>query len=307
MTPAFEKSPNKQNVRVPCFCLQKHARVIYLIGLIFLCGCSRGQNQKPDGPAPRIISNSAAITQILFDMGLGDHVVGVTNWCDLPAGTKYANIPRVADAHGIRAEAAMALQPDLILTQSDPRMFAVVRRARPNVKIEHVRLESLNDIMTVIRQIGQLTDRQDLADKQIAAMQNKLKVLSGWGEKPRRKPRVLFFSGAEHPLVAGPGTYIGDLIVRAGGVNAAADVPGKQLWRKAKVESIIAAEPDVLIVKVAPGREKQTREFWLSRKDMPAARAGRVHIVTDDTWLRPSARVADLAGEIRKMIPREKR
>ncbi len=268
--------------------------------LAILPGCK--SKAAPAGPRPRIISHSPAITRIIFDMGLADHLVGVSNWCDLPAG---ADIPRVGDMQGIRAEAAVSLQPDIILTQSgrDKKLFAAVERMLPEMKIEYLRIESLDDILAAVATIGKLTGRDDLAaETQAKAIKNILLARKHVKQLPSPSPRVLFVSGYAHPMAAGPGTFIGDMITLGGGENASGAIPGNGLWRKAKVESIIKTAPDVLIVKVAPARRAEAKEFWLRQKDIPAARTGRVHIVTDDQWLRPSTGIFPLAVDMAKMI-----
>lgn len=282
-------------------------QIFFILLIVALpIGCrkaGRGENV----PHPRIISHSPSITRIIFDLGLGDNLVGVTNWCSLPAEGKYAKIPRIADVDGIRTERAIVARPDLIFTQCDPArgLFRNVQQRLQAVKVVQVEIESLDDIFSAVEKIARATNRQVRAGEVIAGMRKKLSVLDYRGELPPpvAKLRVLFCSDYSKPMVAAEGTYIGDMIRRAGAINAGDDIPGKQLWRKAKVESIIAARPDVLIIKVSPGQEDAAEKFWLSRKGVPAACCGGIHAVTDNRWLRPGPAVCDLAVELRRMIP----
>ncbi len=266
-------------------------------------GCDKNSQANDNAPHPRIISHSPAITQILFDLGLGDNLVGVTNWCDLPAEGKYKNISRIADARGIRTEMALVARPDIIFTQTDPSrgLFNNVTNNLPDVKVVQIRMESLDDIFSAVETIGQLTGRDNKAAELLKKMRETLKALKP-AAPPAKKLRVLFSSSHETPMVAGPGTYIGDLFELAGAENVGKDIPGTMLWRKSKVENIIAARPDVLIIFSMPGREDQVKNFWLGRKEIPAAQTGRVFVVTDTRWLRPDTEVVNLAGDIRKML-----
>lgn len=270
-------------------------------------GCQKDKQANDNAPHPRIISHSPAITQIIFDLGLGDHLVGVTNWCDLPADEKYANISRIGDAHGIRTEMAILARPDIIFTQDDPSergRFNNVLQYMPDVKIVYMSIESLDDIFQAVEKIGQSTDRKVAAEKLTKKMREKLETLKPRNNSspPAKKLRVLFSSSHQSPMVAGNGTYIADFFALAGAENAGEDIPGKMLWRKSKVENIIVARPDVLIIFAIAGQEDQVRNFWLSKKDIPAAKTGRVFVVTDARWLRPNAQFIELAEELRKML-----
>jgi len=119
-------------------------------------GCNRDNQSDSKSPHPRIISHTPSITQIVLALGLGDNLVGVSNWCELPSEGKYSQIPRVCDANGVRAERALSLKPDIILTQIDPsrKMFSTVKRHLPNVKVEQIKIESLADIFAAVKKIG---------------------------------------------------------------------------------------------------------------------------------------------------------
>ena len=83
-----------------------------LLFFVFAAGCDE-QAPDTDTPHPRLITYSPAITQMVFDMGLGDHVVGITKFCRLPEGQSR---PVVGDNLNIRIEPILSVQPDLILS-----------------------------------------------------------------------------------------------------------------------------------------------------------------------------------------------
>jgi iron complex transport system substrate-binding protein len=283
-----------------------------LLTAVLLTACA-SREPAEDVPRPRIISHTPAITEMLIDMDYGEHLVGVSNWCDLPPGR---DIPRVADANGVRLEAAMAVRPDLLLTQSAPSSFEQLKDRLPQMKILRLQLESLEDVEQTMIRLVEVVEGVDARQ----ALQNSSDPTSGieaiiaWktalDETARdvplnQRPNVLFISGWQQPVVAGPGTFIGDLIAHVGGTNAGETIPGTQLWRKAKVESIIRAQPDVLIIKTTPEEVGKARAFWTSerfRSLLPASRNGRVFVVTDNTWLRPSPKLKDIMQPLREMV-----
>jgi ABC-type Fe3+-hydroxamate transport system substrate-binding protein len=86
----------------------------------------------------------------------------------------------------------------------------------------------------------------------------------------------------------------------AGGVNAAQRYSG---WATITAEGLIAAAPDVLICQVSPGAEARRAErFFAGLTDLPAVRAGRVHLVTDRGWTIPAASLAEFTAELAEMI-----
>ncbi|MBS3822090.1 MAG: ABC transporter substrate-binding protein [Planctomycetes bacterium] len=264
-------------------------------------------------PRPRIISHTPAITEMLIDMGYGEHLVGVSNWCDLPPGR---DIPRVADANGVRLEAALAVRPDLLLTQSAPASFEQLKSRLPQMEILRLQLETLEDIEQAMVRLVEVVEGVDArqAFENSSDPTRGMKAIIAWktalDETARdvplnQRPNVLFISGWRQPVVAGPETFIGDLIAHVGGTNAGEAIPGTQRWRKAQVESIIRAQPDVLIIKTTPEKVGKAREFWTSQRFralLPAARNDRVFAVSNDAWLRPSPTLKDMMQPLRTMV-----
>jgi iron complex transport system substrate-binding protein len=244
------------------------------------------------------VSYSPAITEILFDMGLGDHIVGVTGQDILPPGqTRQV----VGDRFQVYTESILAAEPELLLIQQDPKDFQATRRMRPQLAIESIRLESLADIATTIDRLGELTRRPDLAVRVKGDFQAALDaVRKRVGGLPR--PRVLFTTDYERPFVAAGGTFVHDLIELAGGRNVGVDIPGQTVWRSATVEGILKAAPDVLICQVEPGREAAAIEYWRKLPGLPAARDKRIYAVADRHWSIPSTRLAGIARQLADMI-----
>jgi iron complex transport system substrate-binding protein len=282
----------------------KNALHYLLVVLLLVAGCSKPA--KPVRPAAagggvpaRIVSFSPAITDILFEMGLGDQVVGVTQFCSLPPGVQR---PRVGDARAINAEAILTVWPSVIFTQSNPDLFQGVRNIDPDVRIVPISLERLADIPATILRIGKEVGSQDQAARKAAAFTAAIdavrKSVAGKG-----RPRVLFVMGTDHPTVAGSGNFIADYLDAAGAANAGADIPGPTRWRTTHVEAIIKAAPDVLVCQASAGQPAEAvRQYWSKWPEIPAVRAGRVFVVTEPQWSIPSTHLAELLPKLAEMI-----
>jgi len=252
------------------------------------------------GASPRVVTFSPALTRIVFDMGLGDHVVGVTRLCRLPPGEDR---PRVGDAFGVNAEAVLSVRPDLLLVQSSSlARFQGIRQIDPHVRIEGFVIETLADLQDAIARIGRLLGREDLSRRALERFRRKLREVSRQ-VAGRPRPRVLFVMGTDRPAVAGKETFIHEMIELAGGVDAAEDIPGRARYRQTHIDAIVAAAPEVLICQVsAPSRAEAARKYWLRWEQLPAARQGRVFVVSDPDWSIPSTRTADLVETLAEMI-----
>ncbi|MCD4699820.1 MAG: helical backbone metal receptor, partial [Phycisphaerae bacterium] len=276
----------------------KRSVVLILVSIcLFATGVTGNSNTEL--PHPRIVSFSPALTEIVFEMGLGDYVVGVTRSCRLPEGVDR---PGLGDAFTINTGAVLAVRPDVILTQTAVEKFQGVRDINPDVKVETFRLETLSDISAAVERIGEITGRSDLAKRQNAAFSAKLEsVRRRVANRPR--PRVIFVMGTDRPTVAGADNFIADLIGVAGGFNAGADVPGQTRWRRTHIDAIARVKPDVIVCQVFDAAQaEQAWKYWLGWKDLPAAAAGRVYVVTDPHWSIPSTHLAELSSDLAYML-----
>jgi iron complex transport system substrate-binding protein len=260
-----------------------------------LAACSH-PSEAPEAPAaPRLASFSPALTELLFSMGLGEQVVGVTRYCELPEGETR---PVLGDAITVTAEGVLAVEPDVLLIQSDPARFAPIRQLDPDLGIEHFTIETLDDITAAQRRLGVLAghpERGEEAARDLEAGLSEVRARSAG--LPR--PRLLFVTGSEKPGTAGSGTFVDDLIGLAGAENAAADLHG---WQTINLEFALAAAPRILVCWSPDSDSAQDLARWRALQDLPAARDGRVLGVTEQSWITPTPRLVGHAEELLAMV-----
>jgi iron complex transport system substrate-binding protein len=275
--------------------------LLLLAGLLPL-GCGEKTPAEKPTPSPRIVTQSPPLTQLLIDMGLGDHLVGVSQWCDLPPGRD--DLPRVFDSEGFHAERARAAQAEVVLLQqgqTSESLAAQVRTALGQARVETLPLARLEDIPRAIRLVGEVTGK-DQAAKMILARWAKYLDIASVPAKDLEKRRAMFVIGSDHPIVAGAENYIDDLLGTLFLRNAGRDIPGDTPWRATTVEAIIGAQPEQMLVFVPADQLDAVRDFWLRKENLPAADREEIYFLTDPRWTRPGVHLADLASTLRRLL-----
>jgi iron complex transport system substrate-binding protein len=266
-------------------------RKILVLLLVALCGCSR-QAPRQQVPHPRTVSFSPAITELLFEMGFGDHLVGVTTYCRPPDGV---DIPVIGNDLHVTAEPILAVRPDILITQSNPKKFETLTRLNPDIRIEHIKIETLTDISNAMARIATLMGAEskgvELSGRFLGQLADVRRRVAG-----RDKPRVVFVMGHHDPSTAGAETFINELIEVAGGVNASAEKYSG--WKKIDIESLLKLKPDVIVCESQTAAAAGAERYWSELTGGPASGV-RVLVVTDKRWTIPTGHMADtFAGKL---------
>lgn len=250
----------------------------------------------PETPE-RIVSLVPSVTEILFALGAGDRLVGVTRYSDYPPAAR--DLPRVGDYSAPNLEAVAMLEPDLVLLAADAAGPALLSRLEAlAIPAYIVYPRGIEETLDTIRRLGQILGRADAGERVAAELQAQLAAVQrAAGGRPR--PRVLFCVMTEPLVVAGPGTLIDDLIRVAGGRNVVA--PGPMRYPTWSPEGMLAADPDVIVVSVHPGQQSpdQLAAAW---PELTAARRKRIVTIEPDWVSRPGPRLALGAAALQEIF-----
>lgn len=236
-------------------------------------------------PPRRIVSLSPGTTEMLFALGLGHFVIGDTVYCDYPPAAKA--VTKIGDVN-TSYEKVLALRPDLIVADAVANGRAVARLTQLHQPILAVSPTSLPAVETSLRQIGARTGTGRQAEVVIAQMEHKARqaaLLVAADKRPR--PRVLIVVQASPLWTAGAGTFLDDLVTRAGGVNVGAAVRGYGTFSR---EQVLTHPPDVVLGDAAVQAAFRADPL-LGR--LAAVRAGRFYALPGDLTSRPGPRLAD--------------
>lgn len=242
-----------------------------------------------DAEPERIISLAPGHTETLYALGLGDRVVGVTEYCNYPP--EATEKPMVGGFSNIDLEQVVGLEPDLVLATSMHVAETVPALQEHGVTVFVADPQTVLEVLETTRTIGQITGQDEAAKVLIARMQERIDAVQETiGDAPR--PKVFWELGPEL-YTAGPGSFLNDLILVAGGENVAADADSP--WPQLSMEAIVLKDPDVVVL--ADHNYGETAEMVKERpgwEDIAAVREGRIiEITNDDIVSRPGPRIVE--------------
>ncbi|USS41502.1 ABC transporter substrate-binding protein [Thermococcus aggregans] len=238
----------------------------------------------------RIISLAPSITETLYFIGALDKVVGITKWDNYPDNVQEGRTI-VGDMEP-NIEIIASLNPDLIIgLKYHLKYIDQLEKIAPVLIVEP---QSIEEIYEAVELLGNVTNREDQAQKTIMEMKEKISSIQEKVEN-KEKPRVLYIVWWDPLITAGNGTFIDELIALAGGENIFKDAQG---WPQVSVEEVIARNPEVIILPPNAGITADGLcDSPLASTD--AVKNGRVYTLSsDDIVSRPSPRIVEGLEEI---------
>lgn len=263
-----------------------------------------GRQVSLDGAPARIVSLAPSITEILFAVGAGPQVVGVTQFCNYPPEADA--LPEVGGftAKTISVEAIVDLTPDLVLAGSaaqQPVVEALDKLGIPALVFDPT---SFEEVYADIQQVGYATGHVAEADGVVAAMRGRVKAVTDTvATIPAEERPTVFWEVFDEPLMtAGPHTFIGQMLDLAGATNIFADAT--EDYPQISAETILARDPGIILGPTSHA-DKLTPELVAARPgwgELSAVKAGRVYLLDGDTTSRPGPRLADALEELARTL-----
>lgn len=239
----------------------------------------------------RIVSLAPSLTEILYYLGLGDRVAGVTNHCNFPP--EAALKPRVGSYVNLNVERIISLAPDLVIgTVDGNEKIAVDLLEQAGVPVYLVNPRNVREAVETIAVLGNVCGLEDKGRSMARALTARVNhVVDKTADV--RKPLV-FLQIHLHPVMSvNTRTIHHDLIHLAGGRNMTAGEP--ITYPRISLEEVIRRKPDIILISSMErgGRFEKARAEWLTWTSIPAVTSGRVHLIDSDLIDRPSPRVVD--------------
>ena len=249
------------------------------------------------GPAERIISLAPNVTEILFSLGLGSRVVGVSSYSTYPPAA--TRLPIVIDNGVPNLEKIVALKPDLLISAAIVGSPAVTKLRSLHLPVLETDPHDIPGILRDIQLVGDAAGVGGVATREVAALQRRIDAVEGKVRTVKSRPSVYYELDSTFYTV-GRGTFMDTLITMAGGVNVAGTIEG---YPQLSAEKLLVADPQYVILGdaaygVSPASVAK-RPGWAS---MAAVKSHHVVAFNDDLASRPGPRIVDGLEQLARIL-----
>jgi len=262
--------------------------------------------QVQDNGARRIISLVPNVTEILFAIGAGPQVVGVSSYDDFPPETKA--LPRVGALLDPDTERIFALRPDLVIVYGSQTELEG-QFARAGIRVYAYRHAGIGNVLQTMRDVARLAGRTADGDRAVGDLQAQLDTIRA-RVRGRPRPRTMLVIGRDMGAlrgvyVSGGVGFLHELLDIAGGDDLFADIKRESV--QPSNETMIVRAPDV-IVELKPGNQPATatlqreRAVWKLLASVPAVRNNRVHLLYGDYLLAAGPRLGRAADTLARAL-----
>ena len=244
-----------------------------------------------NGEVERIISLSPSNTEIVFALGLGDKVVGVTDYCNYPP--EAADKDKVGGFDDPNIEVILTLEPDLVLAGS-LHEEVVARLEERDIPVLVMEPQTVNQVFEAVRLVGAAAGVKETAEtvvseieQQINSVREKLAAL-----KDDEKVTVYYELWYDPPMSIGNRTFIHEVITAAGGKNIFADVEDN--YPTVSPEAVAEKNPRVILYPDDHGTAEMVSDQYYARQgwaEIAALKDKRIYGVNSDLFNRPGPRV----------------
>ncbi len=250
----------------------------------------------------RIISLSPSNTEIAFALGLGDRIVGATEFCNYPPAA--AEKQRVGGFDGPNMELILELEPELVLASSLHKE-AVEQLATLGIPVLVIVPESLASVYAAMELIAEAAGVPEKAAEVITGMQTELaQIQEKLADLPEEEKVRVYYEVWNDPLMSvGTTSFIHEIITLAGGVNIFDDITDN--FPTVSGEVIAERNPQVILYPFFHGGVELSAEVLAERPGwgrISAIENERIYGVTDDIFSRPGPRLIQAIREAAELF-----
>jgi len=266
-----------------------------------------GQTVKVPAKIDRAISLAPNLTEMIFAVGAGDKLVGVTSYCNYPPEAK--KLEKIGDTQTPNIEKIIALKPQVVFVSTASQLESFSKTLdEQGIAVYVTNPSNLDAVLKNLTQLGELFGTVDSASRKVRELSERLKEISGHVELDKHfrmeigesSPRVFIQISNEPLFTIGKESFLTELIQQAGGESVTKDVP--TAYPKLSKETAAALDPDVIIL----SDSEDNREPSGVLKGSKAVKNGRVYRINADIISRPGPRLVDALEEISAKLGEKK-
>lgn len=253
-----------------------------------------GRPVKLKGRVSRAVSLAPSLTEMIFAVGAGDRLVGVTAYCNYPAEAK--SIASVGDTQTPNIERIVVLKPDVVFVSTASQLEAFASTLQQQgIEIFVTNPTDLRGVMQNIRTFGSIFGREKESDEIAAALDQRTLAVDA-RVRGREKWKVFVQISKEPLFTIGNDSFLTEIVARAGAVSVTRDID--TAYPKLSKETALAMSPDVIILSDSEDNREPNSVF----NDSPAVKNGRVYRINADIISRPGPRLVDALEEIAAVL-----
>jgi len=265
-----------------------------------------GRTVKVPTKIDRAISLAPSLTEMIFAVGAGDKLVGVTTYCNYPA--EAYKIERVGDTQTPNIEKIISLKPQVVFVSTASQLEAFSKTLdEQRIGVYVVEAKSLDDVFDDLKRLGEIFGREEFAESVVVSLEGRASYVRHAANFDRNtaatvvnKQRVFVQISNEPLFTIGKESFLTELVEQAGGLSVTSEVPSA--YPTLSKETAAALDPEVIILSDSEDNREPNRAF----KDSKAVKNGRVYRINADIISRPGPRLVDALEEMStKLNPRE--
>ncbi len=257
-----------------------------------------GQTLTLDEAPERLLSLAPSNTEILFALGLGERIVGVTDFCDFPEEAKEKE--KVGGFADPNIEKILSLEPDLIFAVSGLQDTAVERLRDEGFNVFVINPKTVDELPDVIRRVGRVADVANDADELAGELEDRILAVKEKVAEATGTPSVFYEVYSEPLMTAGKNTIINDVIGVAGGASLGNE--SDENYPQFSLETLIEQDPDVYFASTGSMSEPKdiaAREGW---DGLTVSTNGRIHVIDENIINRSGPRLIDALEQFAELI-----
>jgi iron complex transport system substrate-binding protein len=272
--------------------------IIILVLLLFAAQSATAATPK------RVVSLAPSLTEMVYALGAGPALVGVTTVCNYPEAAR--RLPKVGGMEdgGVDLEKVLSLKPDLVVAIGLYQSSTVEALRRLGLRVEVVPSQTVEDVFAAANRLGVLLGREAEAKRLNADLRRRIdRVRKATAALPKkRRPRV-FYQVWDKPLMtATRETLIGRLIELSGGVNVFGDLSGQYV--QVSPEAVLKRDPQVILAPTTHASRVDPKVLARTPglAGVTAVRTGRIYVLDGDPVSRAGPRVAEALELVARAI-----
>jgi iron complex transport system substrate-binding protein len=248
-----------------------------------------GRSLKIPEKVTRAVSLAPNLTEIIFAVGGGERLVGVTDFCNFPAEAQ--KIQKIGDTLKPNIESIIALKPQIVFVSTASQLETFTKTLESQgITVFVTNPNNLEGIYQSIEKVGEIFGTKEKALEVVGSLKKRVAQIEE-ATKRSALPRV-FVQIDKTLYTIGKDSFMTDLITRAGGVSVTKDLPTG--YPKLSKETALALNPDVIILSESPDNDEPNEVF----KNSNAVKNGKVFKINADILSRPAPRIVDALEQI---------